>query len=68
VEEPEPPLIVVGDSEQDRPVEFVPTERVTVPANPFWGLTVIVEVPATPEFVVTIVGLAVTENVGAFVT
>ena len=68
VEEPEPPLIVVADSEQDSPVEFVVIDRVTVPVNPFWGLTIIVEVPATPEFAVTLVGLAVTENVGAFVT
>jgi len=43
-------------------------DRVTVPVNPFWGLTIIVEVPATPEFAVTLVGSAVTENVGAFVT
>jgi len=46
----------------------VPTERVTVPVNPLWGLTVIVEVPATPEFTARLVGLAATENVGAFVT
>jgi len=43
-------------------------DRVTVPVNPFWGLTIIVEVPATPEFAVTLVGSAATENVGAFVT
>ncbi len=36
--------------------------------NPFCGLTVIVEVPETPEFTATLTGLAVTENVGAFVT
>jgi hypothetical protein len=42
----------------DRLVEFVATTRLTVPANPLIGETVIVEVPATPTFTVTLLGLA----------
>lgn len=37
--------------------------RVTVPVNPFTGATVIVEVPATPALVLTLVGEAVTVKV-----
>ena len=40
----------------------------TVPAKPFNGATVIVDVTAVPEFVDTLVGLAVTEKSGAAVT
>jgi hypothetical protein len=60
VDVPDPPTIDVEVRAQDRLVEFVVTARVTVPAKPFNGATVIVEVPATPPFGVTLVGLAVT--------
>jgi hypothetical protein len=59
VELPEPPVIVVGESVQTRFVEFVVTERVTVPLKPFTGATVMVELPMPLEFTVTVVGLAV---------
>jgi hypothetical protein len=59
VEVPEPPVILVDDSEHDRLVELVVTARPTVPAKPFTGATVIVEVPATPVLTGTLVGLAV---------
>ena len=65
---PEPPVMLVEDGVQVRFVEFVVTARVTVPVKPFCGVTVIVEVPATPALRVTLVGLAVTVNVGALVT
>ena len=60
VEVPEPPVIDVEDRVQDRFVELVVTARVTVPANPFNGATVIVDIPATPAFTVILVVLAVT--------
>jgi hypothetical protein len=60
VDVPDAPTIDVEASVQDRLVEFVVTARVTVPAKPFNGATVIVEVPATPAFTVILVGLAVT--------
>jgi len=60
VEVPEPPVILVEDNVHERLVELVVTARVTVPAKPFTGATVIVEVPATPAFAVTLVALAVT--------
>jgi hypothetical protein len=44
----------------DRFVELMVTARVTVPANPLRGATVIVEAPATPVLTVTSVVLAVT--------
>ncbi len=45
VEVPEPPVMVVALKLQDRFVELVVTARVTVPVNPFTGVTVIIEVP-----------------------
>jgi hypothetical protein len=51
-------MILVEVRVQDRLVEFVVTARVTVPAKPLTGATVIVEVPATPALTVTLVGLA----------
>ena len=57
-EVPDPPVTVVDVRAHDRLVELVVTERVTLPANPFTGATVIVEVPVTPAFRVTLVGLA----------
>jgi len=41
----------------DRLVEFVVTARVTFPANPFNGATVIEEVPAKPILTASAVGL-----------
>jgi len=60
VEVPEPPGMLVEDRVQMRLVELVVTARVTVPVKPFTGATVIVEVPVTPAFTVTLVVLAVT--------
>ena len=45
---------------QTRFVEFVVTARVTVPAKPLSGATVIVEVAVAPALTFTLVGLAVT--------
>jgi hypothetical protein len=58
---PEPPLILVALRAHERLVELVITARVTVPPKPFTfrGATVIVEVPATFTFTLTLVGLAV---------
>jgi hypothetical protein len=60
VEVPDPPVMLVEDNVHDRLVELVVTARPTVPAKPFNGATVMVEVPATPVLTVTLVGLAVT--------
>lgn len=49
----------VGLSEQLRLVELVATETATVLANPLTGETVTVEVPRTPAFMNTGVGLDV---------
>jgi hypothetical protein len=57
---PDPPGIEGEVRVQDRFVELVVTARVTVPAKPFRGATVIVEGPATPAFTVRLVALAVT--------
>jgi hypothetical protein len=55
---PEPPAIPLDERTQTRFEEFVVTERATVPANPFRGTTVIVEVPTTPTLTFTLVGFA----------
>lgn len=60
VEVPEPPAILVEFRVQERFVELVVTARVTVPAKPFTGATVRVEVPAAPALTVTLIGLALT--------
>jgi hypothetical protein len=60
--------MLVEDSVQERLVELVLTESVTVPVKPLTGATVIVEVPATPTATATLVGLADTEKLGAAVT
>jgi hypothetical protein len=59
-EVPDPPAIEVADRVQDRFVELVVTPRITVPAKPLTGATVIVEVPPTPVLTVTLEALAVT--------
>jgi hypothetical protein len=61
VEVPDVPRVtLVGLRVQVRPV-LGDTEEVseTVPVNPFWEVTVIVDVPVTPARTVTLVGLAV---------
>ncbi len=68
VEDPEPPVILIDESVQDRLVEFVVTASVTVPEKPFRDATVIVEVPAVPTVTVTVVGLAVMPKSAAAVT
>jgi len=60
MEVPEPPATLVELNVHDRLVELAVTARVTVPAKPFTGATVIVEVPATPVLSLTLIGLAVT--------
>ena len=52
--------MVVELKPHDRLVELVVTARVTVPAKPLTGATVIIEVPGTPALSVTLVGLAFT--------
>jgi hypothetical protein len=68
VEDPEPPVIFVDESVQDKLVEFVVTASVTVPVKPFRGATVIVEVPGVPAITVRVVGLAVMPKSAAAVT
>jgi len=50
----------VGERVQVRPAGETDDVRATVPVKPFTGATVIVDVPATPTFTVTVVGAAVT--------
>jgi hypothetical protein len=59
VEVPEPPVIVVAESVQARLVEFDATTRVTVPAKPFTGNTLIVAVPAALVVTLTLEALDV---------
>lgn len=53
---PEPPGTLLGVTLH----EVLLVVRATVPANPPWGVTVIIEVPAVPALTVTLVGLAET--------
>ncbi len=54
---PEPPVMLVGETDALRPAEGA-VVRVTVPVNPPTGLTVIVEVPEAPALSgPTVVGL-----------
>ena len=60
VEVPEPPVTLVGDKVQDRPVEGdTVAVKATVPVNPLTGAIVIVEVPVPPTVRLMLVGLAV---------
>jgi hypothetical protein len=68
VDVPDPPVIVVGESLQDRLVEFVATARVTVPVNPLSGATVIIDVPGVPVATEAVVGLAERAKSGVAVT
>jgi len=59
VEVPEP-VTLVGVRVQVKPVAGATVAvRLTIPLNPCWAVTVIVEVPAWPARTVTLVGLAV---------
>ena len=51
---PDPPTIDVEVRVHDRFVELVVTARATVPTNALTGAIVIVEVPATPTFTLTL--------------
>ena len=55
-----PRTILVGVRVHVRPAGDTVEVRATVPVKPFRGATVIVDVTAVPEFVETLVGLAVT--------
>jgi hypothetical protein len=57
VDVPDPPVMLLGVSVQDKLVEFGLSPRVTVLENPLTGLTVIVEIPAEPTFTVAVAGL-----------
>ena len=50
VEVPEPPVMVVGFSAQERP-EAAENDKVTLPVKPFTGDTVIVEEPGEPGLI-----------------
>ena len=49
---------LAGDSVQVRPAGEMDEVRLTVPVNPPEPVTVIVDVPAAPALIVTVVGLA----------
>jgi len=56
---PEPPVMLVGLSEQVSPVAGETlVVRATVPVKPLTGATVIVDIALTPGVVLTVVGLA----------
>ena len=58
VELPEPPVTLKELREQTRLVELVVTVRATVPVKLFTGVIVIVDVPTTPTFTLTVVAFA----------
>ena len=68
VDVPDPPVMLVEERLHDRLVELVVTARVTVAVKPLSEVTVITEVAATPAFALALVGLALIEKSGAFVT
>ena len=56
---PEPPVMLVGLTEQVSPVEGeTVVVRATVPVKPLTRATVIVDIAFTPGVVLTVVGLA----------
>ena len=56
---PEPPVMLVGLTEQVSPVEGeTVVVRATVPVKPLTRATVIVDIALTPGVVLTVVGLA----------
>jgi hypothetical protein len=52
--------MLAGVNVQVRPAGETEDVRATVPVKPFTGATVMVEVPATPTFTVTVIGAAAT--------
>ncbi len=61
--------MLVGLKVHVRPAGETDEVSATVPVNPLTGATVMVEVAATPDVVVTLVGLAVTvKSVTVYVT
>jgi hypothetical protein len=58
VEVPEPAVMLLGESVHARLVEFSETARATVPAKPFKERIDIVDGPAAPRVVFSLVGLA----------
>jgi hypothetical protein len=52
--------MLAGVNVQVRPAGETEDVKATVPVKPFTGATVMVEVPATPTFTVTVIGAAVT--------
>lgn len=69
VEVPEPPLMLLELSVQVSPVlGEMDVKRLTVPVKLFVGATVIVEVPWTPLFTLTLVGLTLSVKSGTAVT
>ena len=68
IDVPEPPEILVELRVQERPVGVAVTDSVTVPVNPFAGLTDMVDVAATPALTLMLVGVALMLKSGTFVT
>jgi hypothetical protein len=60
VEDPDPPIMVVKESEHRSSVELVVGVSVTVLVNPFTEAIVIVDEPFVPAMTATLVGAAVT--------
>lgn len=56
------PETLAGLTEQDRPLGDEDVDSETVPAKPFTAVTVITDVPAVPELIVTLVGFAESEK------
>jgi hypothetical protein len=65
VEVPEPPLIDAVPSVEVRPEVELDEVNVTVPVNPFVGLTVMVVVPELPAWIVSEVGFEEREKSGS---
>lgn len=68
VEVPDPPVILVGLRVHVRPAGDTVDVKATVPVKPLSGATVIVDVPAAPATMLTVVGLAAIEKSCAAVT
>ena|SRR5438128_9319055 len=64
VEEPEPPLTLDGLNVPVRPAVENDAESPTLSVKPYFGVTVIVAVPLSPEFIERDVGLAVRSKSG----
>jgi len=62
-----PKTILLGVNVQVKPEGETEEVSVTVPVNELIGATVMVEVPATPTFTATAVGLAATEKSGTLI-